>query len=395
MEQKLNALIIANKVVFPTLDGGALAIKKLVQVVANQNYNIDLLSIQKNNNLKTKNITPIIKKKNNYIRQIIFEKNMSINFYNIITSLTNKLAYQALRFYNYEIHKFIQKLVDNNNYEIVIFESIFSTIYLKKIKFNQHTKIIFRAHNIENKIWLDLAKNHILKRGLYLFLSRQIEHMEKDMPKYVDYILTLSDFDFHYFNSLFSNKTFNFPVTFDIKKPQNKKINNSIVHLGAMDWKPNIDGMKWFFKHVKPNLEKSKKNIKIFIAGKKMPQAYFAQQNTKTYIQDKVKNAQDYIANKTILFVPIFSGSGIRIKILEAMSLGVPVVSTSKGAAGIPYTHKKDIFIANTPNEFENAIYKLLENEKLRQKITKNGQLLIKNFFSTKVAIKKWQEILN
>ena len=82
--------------------------------------------------------------------------------------------------------------LDNNNYEIVIFESIFSTIYLKKIKFKESSKIIFRAHNIENKIWLDLATNHILKKGLYIHFDLILNFLSNSLLNAYELTITLS-----------------------------------------------------------------------------------------------------------------------------------------------------------------------------------------------------------
>ena len=95
------------------------------------------------------------------------------------------------------------------------------------------------------------------------------------------------------------------------------------------------------------------------------------------------------------MIVPLFSGSGIRIKILEGMSLGVPIISTSKGAEGIPYENYHNILIADTINEFEKAIYLLIEDKKLAKKIGENGKKLVEAFFSQKFAINQWKKIIN
>ena len=94
------------------------------------------------------------------------------------------------------------------------------------------------------------------------------------------------------------------------------------------------------------------------------------------------------------MFVPLFSGSGIRIKILEGMASGIPIISTKKGAQGIPYTHRKNIFIADHPNDFYKAICLLLKDKKLAKKIGNNGRELIKTHFSKKIVLNKINQIL-
>ena len=255
--------------------------------------------------------------------------------------------------------------------------------------------MILRAHNVEHKIWRDLAKNNVIKKMFFLFMSHQMKLMEETIPKNIDYIFTLSGSDEKYFSSIFPEKIYNIPVTFNTNHTAAKKMKDTIVHLGAMDWKPNIEGVNWFIREVLPLIKKMKHNIQIHIAGKAMPKNYFNYNDNNTIIEGEIKNAQNYIMSKEIMFVPLFSGSGIRIKILEGMSFGLPIISTSKGAEGIPCTHLENIIIANTPREFCNAISLLIENKKLAKKIGQNGQLLIKNYFSKQFVINQLNNIID
>ena len=125
-----------------------------------------------------------------------------------------------------------------------------------------------------------------------------------------------------------------------------------------------------------------------------MPEYYFKYRNPNTIIEGKVDNVESYIQNKEILFVPLFSGSGIRIKILEAMAHGIPVVSTSKGAQGIPYTNGENILIADKKEVFINSIIKLTEDKNLAKKIGDNGKKLINLNFSESIVIDKLNNII-
>ena len=386
MAKEIRALIIANKTVFPALDGGSLAIKKLSKILSRQNYIIDIVAISKNNSLKQK-----IYKKTSFpdkkITQFLFEKNMSFNILNFFKSIFAGTSYQANRFYDVEIRDFIKNILIKRTYSMIVFESVFTMVYLNSLHFQNQEKIIFRAHNIEHKIWKDLSNNNFFKKIGFLLLAKQIKKMETEMPKNVDYILTLSKKDKQYFEQLFPQKTYNIPVSFETDYPEKEKIINSIVHLGAMDWKPNVEGIDWFVKYVLPIIVKKNKNIKIYIAGKNMPKNYFNYINKNTIVEGKIEDAKQYISNKEIMFVPLFSGSGIRIKILESMSLGIPIISTSKGAEGIPYTNNENILIANTPEEFQKAICNLIKNKKLATKIGGNGKKLIELNFSNNFVI--------
>ena len=203
MDPKINVLIIANKMVFPALDGGSLAMHNLCDMLIDQNYNIDLIAIAKNNTIKTIE-NPSISRHNKNINQIIFQKNMQFNLALFLQSIFQNNSYQASRFYDKKIRNFIQKLIDEKKYKIIIFESIFTMIYLDKLQIKTPTKTIFRAHNVENKIWSDLANSQSIKKPVFLWLAKQIKKMETTMPQNVDYIFTLSNKDADFFKTAFS-----------------------------------------------------------------------------------------------------------------------------------------------------------------------------------------------
>ena len=81
-------------------------------------------------------------------------------------------------------------------YKTIIFESIFSTIYLEKLKFNKDTKLILRAHNIEHEIWFNSYEKNPVKKIIFYILGMQIKKMELNIPKFLDYIFTISKNDF-------------------------------------------------------------------------------------------------------------------------------------------------------------------------------------------------------
>ena len=113
-------LIIANKVVFPSTDGGSMAMKNLANNLTILKYQLDIVTISKKNEINNKQ-SPTISSINNNIKQIVFKKKMSLNIWKIIKSLFNGESYQANRFYSKKIKKFIQSLINKNKYNIIIF----------------------------------------------------------------------------------------------------------------------------------------------------------------------------------------------------------------------------------------------------------------------------------
>jgi glycosyltransferase involved in cell wall biosynthesis len=108
-----------------------------------------------------------------------------------------------------------------------------------------------------------------------------------------------------------------------------------------------------------------------------------------------VKDVKPIISKSRISIAPIFIGGGTRLKIIEALALGTPVVSTSKGAQGLYVTHEKDILIADTPKDFAYQITRLLSDEQLWLNLSENGRQLVANQYDAGLLEKEFRQILN
>jgi glycosyltransferase involved in cell wall biosynthesis len=140
-------------------------------------------------------------------------------------------------------------------------------------------------------------------------------------------------------------------------------------HLGSMDWLPNEEAVSWLIQNVLPLLTK-KGNVNISLAGKGMPQWIFNLSNPSLQIKGLVSDAKNYMSKRHVMLVPILSGSGMRVKILEGLATGNVIISTTIGAEGIKYTHMLNMIIADTPKQFADAMCLLLDNPLLIEKIS-------------------------
>ncbi len=381
----MKILIISHKPVFPTLDGGSLATKKIFFDLKKEYKKVDIFALN-----ATKNILSENKEK-----QTLFAVNTNFNFSKLIMSFFNKKSYQVDRFYNKKTSKKIIKKINAEKYNYVFFEGVFPSVYLNDIQSNCDCKTIIRTHNVEHEIWSNLAKNtgNLLKKITYLFLKNQMKKWENFICSKCDFLFCISKNDQLYFNKKIGKKIEILPVSFSLKK-RAKPNNFSIFHLGSMDWKPNLEGVDWFLKRVWIENFKNNKSLKLYLAGKNMPSFLKNQSNKSLIIEGVIENSEVYMKKKSVMIVPLFSGSGIRIKILEGMSMGIPIISTPKGAQGIEYINKKNIIICKNEFEFVKYIKKIQKDKSLFAKISKEGKELIKSHFSHKIVIKNWKKLI-
>ena len=161
--------------------------------------------------------------------------------------------------------------------------------------------------------------------------------------------------------------------------PIENKINKStLVFTGSMDWRPNQDAVLFFVNDIFPLLKEEIPELKVFIVGRNPPQNIInlGSQEGIT-ITGTVDDVRPYISKSTLYIVPLRIGGGSRLKILEAMAMKKPIVSTSIGAEGLEVTHCKDILLADTPTDFCSHCIQVLHNHHLSESIAQNGFELV------------------
>ncbi len=137
---------------------------------------------------------------------------------------------------------------------------------------------------------------------------------------------------------------------------------------------PNVQGIEWFLKEIWPGIHTQFPELKFYIAGRNMPEWLKKLGKVGIIAIGEVSNAIDFINSKSIMVVPLLSGSGMRIKIIEGMALGKTIVSTSIGAEGIEYEDNVNILIADQPDEFVKAIIKCVKNPEFASRIGNYAQ---------------------
>jgi len=169
--------------------------------------------------------------------------------------------------------------------------------------------------------------------------------------------------------------------------------NNNILFVGGMHWPPNNEGLLWFVEDVFPLIQEKIPDATLFAIGKSPP--VFRKKQSNIISPGFVENLTPYWYNAKVFIVPIHSGGGMRVKILDAWAYGLPVVSTTIGAEGIKYKNNENILIADDPFDFAYAIIKILQNRSIAKKISANGRRWVKNHYDWKDVYTQWDNVYN
>ncbi len=154
-----------------------------------------------------------------------------------------------------------------------------------------------------------------------------------------------------------------------------------ILFVGNMDYRPNIDGIKWFVNKVMPWLDETMPNYMLWIVGINPRDEVLALKSTKVQVTGRVPDVRPYYENAQVVIVPLFAGGGTRLKILESLALGRPVVSTTIGAEGLALIAGQHLLIADEAQEFRSAIEALLKDDLFRQNMVAQGRECVVNAY--------------
>lgn len=163
-----------------------------------------------------------------------------------------------------------------------------------------------------------------------------------------------------------------------------------IVHIGTMYWPPNIAGITWFLDEIYPLVKQRVPDVRCTLIGARPPASITdrAKADSSLTVTGYVEDPIPYLADSSMMVVPLKAGGGMRVKILNALSQGIPMVSTTVGCEGINVTNGEDILVADSPEDFADATTRLLTNSILNRQITEKGRTMVVNTYDYRQACK-------
>ncbi|UPT66207.1 MAG: glycosyltransferase family 4 protein [Sphingobacteriales bacterium JAD_PAG50586_3] len=169
---------------------------------------------------------------------------------------------------------------------------------------------------------------------------------------------------------------------------------DTVFHLGSMDWMPNVEGIIWLIDKVWPLVTAEYPAAKLYLAGRNMPKSIYDKATASVFVDGAIDSPTEYIANKQIMVVPLFAGSGVRVKIIEGMALGKAIVATTVAVEGVNISNGNNIVVADSATDFANAIIHLLKHPETVTAIGTQAAEFIAQNYRTNVVIKKLEDFI-
>ena len=282
-----------------------------------------------------------------------------------------------------KISHVIQNLCEKINFDIIQVEHSSLTIYLDYINVPEMSPAMVIMHNIDyirNERVIEKLSFGLTKL-FHLFNQSKFKKWELNSLYRYNCIVTVSELDRIILEKNTSGLNFevlpNGVDTETIKYKFNNadNSNNKIIFVASMDSEANHDGAIYFLENIFEQIKRKIPEATISFVGRKPRKELLERHNGKDIIvTGMVESVLEYYRNANVVVVPLRSGGGTRLKILEAMAVGVPVVSTSVGAEGLNLVNKKEILIADTPSDFADCVTQMLNSDKMRKQISLNAR---------------------
>lgn len=299
-----------------------------------------------------------------------------------------------------EYYPVLSRIIKQHKFDFIILENLLTLHGISLIrKYDRSVGIIYDAHNVDSH----LAEKGVEKLEVEAQYLKKVQRTEASLHRKVNAIFACSEQDRIGFLEMNNNRvdTIVVPNGVIISKMNDTAVSEDypeyILFCGALWTSANSEGLYWFYKKVWPLVKNIFPLLKLLVVGSgSLPGKYQDLiKDTSLVFTGSVDDVKPWYNKASVAVVPLLTGSGTRLKILEAMSLGLPVISTSKGAEGIDYTNGNNIIISDKEIDFADHLIILLKNKTKRLEIQQEARNLVKRRYDWNLIGDSIAEFIN
>ncbi len=376
-------LYLTPQLPYPPISGGVKKSNRLVSYLS-QHYELGLMCFLKNDDSKYemeyKKSIPLIE----YYSEPI---NKPRNAKNLVLSYVKKLPLNIYRNFSESFKQRVRNCIDK--YDAVFIDHYLMFQYIPK---GFKGKIILHQHNAEYVMWQRLAVNELnwLKKIMITMEYRRIRTYEKQMCIEADAILALPNDTEKLVGLGIESKKFyqtyhpGDTYLFEAPPMSFRQTKKSLLYIGTLTWEANVDGLIWFLEKIWPDIKSANPEIRLSIVGKNPNKRLIelTKDDPSIVLVGFAEDLEKYYSSSRVFIAPLRFGSGIKVKVVNALCRGIPTVTTSIGVEGLDLKHEKEVMVADNPFDFAECVNRLMRDEKLWQRIANKSRELMKEKYT-------------
>jgi polysaccharide biosynthesis protein PslH len=314
-----------------------------------------------------------------------------------VLRLPNAAPYAVSRFASAKVQERLKSCLSQQPPDIAVCDFLDAAINFPE---NMQVPSVLFQHNVESEIWRRHASNGssgIQKLIYRMEFSKMLRYEQQALSRF-DHVIAVSDHDKNLMSAWTQPERITVvPTGVDTQQfcsdpsVQEKPL---VLFVGAMDWEPNVDAVKYFCAEIWPMVLARVPHAQFRIVGRNPDRRVKSLENPSVEVTGRVPSVVDHLREAAVVVVPLRVGGGTRIKIYEAMATGKAVVSTTVGAEGLDVHDGQDIVLSDEPKQFVNSVAQLLLDNEARARLGKAAAALASNY-GWPVIGAKFAEILD
>ncbi|UOQ99979.1 glycosyltransferase family 4 protein [Hymenobacter sp. 5317J-9] len=350
----MHILQLCPRVPFPPHDGGAIAMYDVAAGLVRAGHRVTLLAI---NTPKHRQPADALAHLGPHLRLVLVDVNTDISAFGALKNLLlSRKPYNVARFIEREVCDVLGRLLASEEFDIIQCEGTFVAWYNEWLDYEElrpeRTKTVLRAHNVEYTIWHMLAKREAnpLKQFMLRVMANRLEKFEREYLTYFDAVAAITEDDAQRLRALGCPEPVVFiPAGADLERlqpdPGLRAKPRTLFMIGSLDWLPNQEGVEWLLREVWPTFHAEFPDVELHLAGRNAPAHLLNRKAENVIMHGFVESAPAFMQQYELMLVPLLSGGGMRVKIVEGMALGKAILSTSLGAEGIVAHNDENLLV--------------------------------------------------
>lgn len=287
-------------------------------------------------------------------------------------------------FYDEKLAAYIREIASARHIDLVQIEHSFFAPYLTCLPQRHACKTVLSFHNLGGRQYRSMLKLDIGFRERCLFLLKWLlmRRWEAQWAAKFDHVLTVSPIEAKLLQA--AEPTLSLSVIengIDTQQCQLLPASSgplTLLFVGTMGYPPNVDAVLWFCREILPRIQRQIPEVKLLVVGHHpRPEILKLSEQPDIIVTGHVPDVRPYYEQASVCIAPLRAGGGTRLKILEAMALGRPVVSTSLGCEGLHVTHDKELLIADTSSAFAKQVIGLFQSRALREQLAHQARKVV------------------
>jgi glycosyltransferase involved in cell wall biosynthesis len=373
---------------YPPVSGGVIKSNKVVHFLS-EHYHLSIACLLKNDDPKHADEFLKTIKLNHFVSE---ELNVPRTAKNLVISNLQNIPLNLFRNKSTTFQKKVNEIASEMD---VIFCDHY--VMFQYIPENYKGRIILHEHNCEYLIWKRYAgiEESFLKKLALLNQAYRIKKYEQEICKKADVILAAPN-DISELESIGAERN-KFIETYHLGDDQLlnapplhfETTENALLYVGTLSWEANIDGLIWFCNESWKVIQQQHPGIKLYIVGKN-PDARLkeiAAKDPAIVLAGFIEDLEPYFQKCRVFITPLRFGSGIKVKVVNALYRGMPCVTTTIGAEGLKTKDGQHLYIQNDPEAFSDAVGKLLNDKNTWERISTNARALAREYYT-------WEKVL-